>query len=363
MLSIIVPTYHEAENIGPLVSRIEAALREQGAHEIVFVDDNSQDGSEEKVRELQSQGVPARMIVRRDERGLSTAILRGFREARGDLLLCMDADMSHPPEAIPGMLETLRREKADLVVGSRYVRGGSIEQGWGFYRWLNSQVALWLARPLSSLRDSGAGFFLLPKHIFAQATDLNPIGYKMLLEVSVKCHCRKVVEVPIQFADRKFGQSKLTFREQMLYLLHLKRLYDYRFGRASRMVQFCLIGVTGVVVNFLALAALQRAGLPFAWADALAIWLAMTWNFWPNRWLTFDLTAHHPVWPQYLRFVVSCLVGALVNWLVAVGLTREMAWFGYHTFGAALAGILAGTGFNFFLSCHWAFSATPAVED
>jgi len=363
MLSIIVPTYREADNILPLVTRIRAALAGQGDYEIVFVDDNSADGTEAKVDELQREGVPARIIVRRDERGLSTAILRGFREARGDLLLCMDADMSHPPEAIPGMLQTLVKENADLVVGSRYVAGGSIEQGWGLYRWLNSQVALWLARPLSSVRDSGAGFFLLPQRVFAQAKDLNPIGYKMLLEVSVKCHCRKVVEVPIQFADRKFGQSKLSFREQMLYLLHLKRLYDYKFGRASRLAQFCLIGATGVAVNLLALALLQKFGLPFGWADALAIWLAMTWNFWPNRWLTFDLTAHHPVLPQYLRFVLTCSVGAAVNWLVAVGLAHQVAWFGAHTNFAALAGIAAGTFFNFALCSRWVFHSTATAED
>ena len=115
--------------------------------------------------------------------------------------------------------------------------GGGIEKGWGAYRWLNSQVALWLARPLSKVRDSGAGFFLLPRRVFEEGRNFNPIGYKALLEISVKCPCRKVVEVPIQFADRKFGESKLNLREQILYLLHLKRLYDYRFPRATFTVQ------------------------------------------------------------------------------------------------------------------------------
>ena len=361
MLSIIVPTYREADNIRPLVTRIRAALQHAGDYEIVLVDDNSADGTEAAVGELQRDGVPVRIIVRKDERGLSTAILRGFREARGDLLLCMDADMSHPPEAIPGMLDALAREKADLVVGSRYVPGGSIEQGWGFYRWLNSQVALWLARPLSSVRDSGAGFFLLPKRVFAQARDLNPIGYKMLLEISVKCHCHKIVELPIQFADRKFGQSKLSFREQLLYLLHLKRLYDYRFGRASRLVQFGLIGASGVLVNLLALRSLQLTGLTYGPAEALAIWLAMTWNFWPNRWLTFDLFAHHPAWPQYLRFVLTCTAGAVVNWLVAVGLTQRISWFAVHPMLAAVAGITAGTALNFIFCFRWVFQP-PAVD-
>jgi len=355
MLSIVVPTYREAENILPLVGRIRAALEPAVEYEIVFVDDNSRDGTDAKVRELQQQGAPARLIVRESERGLSGAILRGFREARGDLLLCMDADMSHPPEAIPRMLRALEEQQADLVVGSRYVAGGGVEKGWGLYRWANSLVALTLARPLTKVRDNGAGFFLLPRKVFEQGRDLNPIGYKMLLEVSVKCPCKKVAEIPIQFADRKFGQSKLNFREQLLYLLHLKRLYDYKFGRASRFIQFCVIGASGVVVNLLALAGLQKLGLSQNFAYALAIWMAMTWNFVPNRFLTFDLTAHHPVLPQYFRFVQTCLVGAVVNWSVKVALSQNVPWFGQHVYWAALAGIACGTMFNFLMSHAWAF--------
>jgi len=362
MLSIVVPTYREGENILPLVRRIRAALEPAVEYEIVFVDDNSRDGTDARVRELQGQGAPVRLIVRESERGLSSAVLRGFREARGDLLLCMDADMSHPPEAIPTMLRAQAEQQADLVVGSRYVAGGGVEKGWGLYRWANSLVALTLARPLTKVRDNGAGFFLLPRRVFEQGRDLNPIGYKMLLEVSVKCPCRKVVEVPIQFADRKFGQSKLNFREQVLYLLHLKRLYDYKFGRASRFVQFCAIGASGVVVNLLALAGLQKLGLSQNFAYALAIWIAMTWNYVPNRFLTFDLTAHHPVLPQYFRFVLTCLVGAVVNWSVTVALTQEVSWFGGHVYCAALAGIACGTIFNFLISHAWAFKPDAAAK-
>ncbi len=241
MLSIIIPTYREADNILPLVGRIRAALEPAIVYEIVFVDDNSRDGIAARVEEVVRAGAPVRLIVRTDERGLSSAVLRGFREARGDVLLCMDADMSHPPEAIPQMFQTLQAQQADLVVGSRYVAGGSVEEGWGFYRWLNSQVALWLARPLSKVRDNGAGFFMLPARVFKLGRDLNPIGYKMLIEISVKCPCQKVVELPIHFSDRKFGQSKLSTREQVLYLRHLKRLYDYKFGWISWIVQLAML--------------------------------------------------------------------------------------------------------------------------
>jgi dolichol-phosphate mannosyltransferase len=354
-LSIIVPTYCEADNIRPLVARIRAALEPAVEYEIIVVDDNSRDGTDSQIAELQRARVPIRLVVRTQERGLSGAILRGLREARGEWLLNMDADMSHPPEAIPQMLRALQEQNADLVVGSRYVAGGGVEQGWGAYRWLNSLVALWLAKPLSKVRDNGAGFFLLPRRVFEAGRDLNPIGYKMLLEVMVKCPCHKVVEVPIQFADRKFGQSKLNFREQVLYLLHLKRLYDYKFGRRSRFIQFCVIGASGVVINLLVFSLLQKLGLAAKVAYALAIWVSLTWNFIPNRYLTFDLTAHHPPLPQYLRFGLTCLVGALVNWFVGTTLMTYSPWFAGHVYLAALAGIAAGTMFNFFLSQSWAF--------
>ncbi len=362
LLSIIVPTFQEADNIFPLVNRIRAALEPAIPYEIVFVDDNSRDGTEARVAELQQQGVPVRLIVRTNERGLGSAILRGFREARGDLLLCMDADQSHPPESIPLLLRALQEQQADLAVGSRYVAGGGVEEGWGLYRWANSLVALWLARGLSRVRDAGAGFFLLPRRVFEQGRDFNPIGYKMLLEVLVKCPCHKVAEIPIQFADRKIGESKLTFREQVRYIQHLKLLYDYKYGRWSRLVQFCAVGASGVVVNLVVFALLQQLGLPLKLAYALAVWVSLSWNFLPNRYLTFDVTSHHPWLPQYLRFSASCALGVLANWLLTTTLASHSTWFAVHVYCAALAGIAAGTIFNFLLSHHWAFRAGSSEQ-
>jgi len=361
-LSIIVPTFCEADNIRPLVQRIRAALANGPDFEIVFVDDNSSDETVARVQELAAEGVPVRAIVRRDERGLSSAIFRGFHEAQGELLLCMDADQSHPPEAIPEMLRAQVAVNADLVVGSRYVKGGSIEEGWGFYRWLNSQVALWLVRPLSKIRDAGAGFFLLPRRVFEQGKDFSPIGYKALLEVIVKCPCHNVVEIPIHFSDRKFGESKLNLREQFMYLVHLKRLYDYRFGQVSRFVQFGLIGASGIVVNFLTLALLSRLGVPLKPAYAVAIAASLTWNFFPNRHFTFEHTAQQPAWTQYQRYVLTCAIGMLVNWAVMVSLVDHSDWFHEHHYWAALLGIAAGTMFNYLLSSQWAFHPRGAGE-
>jgi dolichol-phosphate mannosyltransferase len=244
------------------------------------------------------------------------------------------------------------------VVGSRYVPGGSTDLEWGWYRWLNSNLGRLLAMPLTKVRDSGAGFFLLPRAVFERGQALlNPIGYKAALEITVKCRCERVAEVPIHFTDRQFGESKLNFDVQWKYLVHLKRLYDYRYGKISQFIQFCFVGLTGLIVDLSCYTLLMKFGLSLSVARALAIGLALTWNFFLNRRLTFDLYAHHPLVPQYLRFVLACSVGAVVNWSASVGLVREVVWFGSHRYLAAIAGVAAGTIFNFLISFKWVFRA------
>ncbi|MBN1344834.1 MAG: polyprenol monophosphomannose synthase [Phycisphaerae bacterium] len=232
LISVAVPTYREAENIPLLVPRVHDALRSADlAHEIILIDDDSADGSLDVVDRLARDGLPVRMIVRQGERGLSTAVIRGFDESRGRYLVCMDADLSHPPESIPTMIELLRAGQADFVLGSRFCPGGGTDAQWGLFRWLNSHVAKLLARPLSRLDDPMSGFFALERQTYLRVHDLNPIGYKIALELIVKCGCRDIREVPIHFADRKLGQSKLNATEQLNYLRHLYRLYRYLFSK------------------------------------------------------------------------------------------------------------------------------------
>jgi dolichol-phosphate mannosyltransferase len=233
-VSVIVPTYREAENLPILVRALADALASTpGGYEILVVDDNSQDGTEEACAEL-AKSFPVRLLVRRQERGLASAVVHGMRAAAGTWLVVMDADLSHPPDAVPALLAPLRAGQADFVVGSRYVSGGSTEEGWGVYRWLNSKVATLLAWPLARVRDPMAGFFALPRQLFESAAPLDPIGYKIGLELLVKCRCRHVVEVPIHFRNRLHGQSKLSLREQVNYLRHLLRLYRFRLGSGAR---------------------------------------------------------------------------------------------------------------------------------
>ena len=228
-VSIIVPTYKEAGNIPLLAQRLFETLgRANITAELVLVDDDSRDGTDQIAADLAKKW-PIRLITRTHERGLSSAVVRGFEEARHDILLCMDADLSHPPEAVPSLIAPIASGQADFVIGSRYVAGGSTREDWGLLRRLNSLVATALAKPLTSVKDPMAGFFCLTRDTFlrAKSASLNPIGYKIGLELLIKARCTRAKEIPIDFSDRMHGKSKLTLKQQIEYLLHLSRLYRF----------------------------------------------------------------------------------------------------------------------------------------
>lgn len=194
--------------------------------ELLVVDDRSDDGTAEAVTRTREDWV--RVIVRDGARSLSLAVLEGLRQATRDNLLVMDADLSHPPEAIPRLLEALKEPGVDFVLGSRYAAGGTTDARWGRWRRLNSLLARLLARPLMPVRDPTSGYLALRRDRFLAARDLSPIGYKIGLELFVKCACRSVREVPIHFSERLHGTTKLGLRQRLEYLEHLRRLWLYR---------------------------------------------------------------------------------------------------------------------------------------
>lgn len=248
-LVIVVPTYREADNLPELTRRIDDAVSGAGiGAEIVVVDDDSRDGSDNVCKDL-STHYPLRLITRFSERGLASAVIHGIRESRSEYVLVMDADLSHPPEDIPRFVQHLR-EGADFVVGSRYVEGGSTDATWSVFRWLNSRIATLLARGLTAIKDPMAGFFAFPRRILETAPPLLPLGYKIGLEILVKGNCRKVVEIPIAFVDRTKGESKLTLQQQLYYLRHLGRLYQFRFPWITKpFVKYFMIGITGSSID------------------------------------------------------------------------------------------------------------------
>lgn len=232
-VSVVVPTYMEADNIPLLVSRLDEVRTKHNLNlELILVDDDSGDGTETAVAQLAEPWV--RLIVRSGRRGLASAVAEGLAAAAGDVLVVMDADLQHPPEKIPEMLDAIAAG-ADFVIASRYAKGGKTEKGWGALRRFNSWVATLLARPLApaKISDPMSGFFALPRSTYARADELNPIGYKIGLELLAKCNCRNVREVPITFARRRCGRSKLSGLEQLRFIRHLGRLWKYKRGKNS----------------------------------------------------------------------------------------------------------------------------------
>lgn len=231
--TVVVPTFNEAGNLPTLVERICSA---QPHVEIVVVDDASQDGTAAVARGLSGR-YPVRVVERTGERGLSTAVLRGMQEARTDLCVVMDADLSHPPEAIPGLLRAVT-DGADVAVGSRYVEGGDIDR-WPLVRRLASRAGTLLARPLTPVRDPMAGFFCLRKSLFAGVA-LKPRGFKILLEILARTGTRNVVEVPIRFEDRAAGASKFGSKQRREFLKQLWELYLDKNPWPWRLVKFAV---------------------------------------------------------------------------------------------------------------------------
>ena len=257
--SIVVPTFHEASNIKPLVERVFSALRQADREsELIIVDDDSQDGTEAIVESLRDR-YPLKLLVRRRQRGLSTAVLAGFQEAKHDRLVVLDADLQHPPEMIPALLERLDQGDCDFVIATRYGAQGAIAEDWPYWRKLASRVATALARPLAPLSDPMSGFFALHRKTWEQAETLDPVGYKIALELYVKGRCSQPAEVPIRFEKRTAGVSKLSVTEQMRYLRHLGRLYRFRFPLWTGVA--LLIAVLAAVAGILVLVqALLRSG-------------------------------------------------------------------------------------------------------
>jgi dolichol-phosphate mannosyltransferase len=353
-VTVVVPTYKEAENLPHLIHRLAKVREEHGLDlDVLIMDDNSGDGSAELVAARPEDWV--KIVVRTTDRGLSPSVLDGMKRATGDILICMDADLSHPPEALPQMLRKLE-EGADFVIGSRYVQGGSTSDDWGFLRWLNSRVATLLARPLTSARDPMAGFFAFRRSTFAAGRDFNPVGYKIGLEFIVKCGCERVVEVPIHFEDRQLGKSKLTARQQLLYLKHLRRLYTFKFGAWSQLVQFLTVGGLGTVVNLVLLTLLLNLAMPAQASVAAAIVLSMVFNFVLNRRFSFGESRKESWLKQFIGFMAACSVGALINY--AVTLLFMGRTFSFRPQLAALFGIAAATAFNFIASRYLVFRSS-----
>jgi dolichol-phosphate mannosyltransferase len=224
--SIVVPTYNERDRLQELVETTVGVWRKHGVDgELVIVDDNSPDGTGALADDL-AKRFPLFVIHRRGKLGLGTAVIEGFKAASSEIVGVMDADLSHPADLLPVMLSLMQSERADAVIGSRYIPGGGT-RNWGMARLLMSRFACLLARPLTPVRDPTSGFFLI-RRALAQGVTISAGGFKIALELLVRGQARVLVEVPYVFAGRTAGQSKMNLREATGYLKQLRDLKAFQ---------------------------------------------------------------------------------------------------------------------------------------
>jgi dolichol-phosphate mannosyltransferase len=231
-ISLIIPTYNEQGNLPRLVSELFSACKKLNL-ELVIVDDNSPDGTG-KLAEQLARKHQIQVIHRSGKLGLSSAVVAGFRAAKGNILGVMDADLSHPPDVVPRLVLPLLDNKAEVVVGSRYVRGGGVEI-WPVFRRLTSFGATLLARPLTKVRDPMSGLFFLRNQVIS-GIDFKAEGYKIGLEIIVKGTYGRIAEVPYVFRNRTVGKSKLSLAEDYHYLKNLAQFYWYALWHPKRRV-------------------------------------------------------------------------------------------------------------------------------
>ena len=270
--SIIIPTFKEAENIPPLLDRIKNVLETndlQTITELIFVDDHSEDLTKEIVQEYQVNSTfKVRLIDRIGKSGLSSAVVDGFKEARGKYLLCMDADLQHPPESIILLFNSLQENNCDFSIATRYPsretlvkfnepEGNFVNKNWSIFRKIVSAVAHSLSKPLfwktnSIMTDPMSGFFALEKSLFDKANKIgiNCLGFKISLELFIKSGTENNCEIPFQFGIRTKGESKLSTSTIIKYVQHLFSLYQYQFPLLfSTMIQFILILLIALMIT------------------------------------------------------------------------------------------------------------------
>ena len=349
-LTVVVPTFNEHDNIVPLLDRLGVVLAGV-AWEVIFVDDDSSDGTADAVRSVARRDTRVRCIQRIGRRGLAGACIEGMLASSAPYVAVMDADLQHDEAILPQMLAALRGEDCDIVVGSRYVAGGSVGD-WAESRQRASSIATRLAHLVtrSEIADPMSGFFMLRRAVFERVMrGLSVQGFKILLDILATADPPlRIKEVPYQFRPRLAGESKL---DTLVAWEFAMLLADKLIGHIVpvRFALFALIGGVGVFVHMGVLAAgLKLFALPFVDAQSVAAFVAMTVNFFLNNLFTYA-DRRLKGW-RMLRglasFYVICGLGAVANVGIATYLfaQQEIWWV------AGIAGIIVGSVWNYAVS-------------
>ncbi|MEM7553264.1 MAG: glycosyltransferase [Cyanobacteria bacterium P01_A01_bin.84] len=339
--SLVIPTYQEQKNISKLIEILSSLLDKYipGSYELIVVDDDSPDRTWAVVQALISKYPQLRVMRRQQEKGLSSAVIRGWQISRGEILGVIDGDLQHPPQILWEMLQKIK-EKADLVdltVASRHIEGGGVSS-WSLVRRLLSRGAqllglILLPRVVGRVSDPMSGYFMVRRECIAE-TILNPVGYKILLEVIARGKINQIAEVGYVFCERQQGESKVTWKQYLDYIHHLIKLRlstkhmkqsQKRFNfPLRRFISFGLVGLSGVFVDMTILYLLNDPNtldFPLTLSKIIAAEFAILNNFlWNDIWTFADISSQQKGWNQrlkrFFKFNVICLAGLVINVLV-----------------------------------------------
>jgi dolichol-phosphate mannosyltransferase len=368
-VSVIIPTYNERENIGAIIPACLNALPSPTFDtEVVVVDDDSEDYTWQYPRRLFGSDPRVRVIRRQtDDPGLAQSVTDGFAAATHEFCAVMDADFQHPPNKLPELITSLDGS-TDIAIGSRHVDGGGIEN-WSTWRKAVSKGGTGCAKAAlpgaRGVSDPMSGFFAVRRSA-VEDVDLDPQGYKILLEILEKGEYESITEVPYVFQQRERGESNLSAEEIRQFLEHVGQLTVVSHGldgvigpwRAVRASEFALVGAIGAVVNMVVFALLTLVeDAFFMFAGGVAFLAAVNWNFVGNWFLTYDRPGGNLL-RQYVRFHVVSITGFVVYNVALVA----SAGAGVSLLPANAIAILTGAGFNF-IGSDTAVFPTDGRED
>jgi len=350
LVSVIVPTLNEADNIDPLLTRLTDVLRRSGnPFEILIADGGSTDDTGAKTGRW-SPRAPVRFIAANSGRGICGDVLVAARESQGDVIVVMDADLSHPAERVPALVEPLLDGSSDMVIGSRYIPGGETPD-WPWTRRMLSRGAGLIAWPFVDVGDPTSGFFAVRRQALLDV-DAKADGFKIALEVMLGRHRDlRITEVPISFRDRSHGQSKMSLAQVGTYLRRLAALLGGLVGTAT-VTQFALVGLLGILVDLGAFQLLRNAGLNFSSSHIASFVLATMVNYVLNsRWVFRASSSEGIALEGYVRFLSICLMALFLRGGVLAILSQG---FGMPERSALIAAIVAAAlvnylGFAFFV--------------
>jgi dolichol-phosphate mannosyltransferase len=366
--SLVLPTYKESQNIQKIVQILSDILDGYmpGQYELIVVDDNSPDLTWKVAQELLPDYPQLRVMRREAEKGLSTAVVRGWQVARGEILGVIDADLQHPPEVLLQLLQEMERG-ADLAIASRHVEGGGVSEWSAVRRFLSRGAQMLgliiLPEVIGRLSDPMSGYFMVRRSAMIGVT-LSPVGYKISIEVAARGRIRWIAEAGYVFREREAGESKVTWKQYVEYIQHLLRL-RFSLWPVERFFRFGVVGFSGVFVDMAVFYLLRTVlGFGLTRSTMLSAEVAIINNFlWNDFWTFGDVSRRQPGKRQrikrLIKFNIICLAGIILQTLI-VNLLFNV--FGINEYIAKLMAIALVTVWNFWVNMKLSWRVTDVQK-